>query len=144
MQREDNFLTSDMSQIEQFLMEHFTTAQSANPVLQEQILVAAMLTKNLSLGWQELIRYAQIHGSRPLPHHYQEAACLFAHLQQMDTSQMPLDAQVTKDYDDFSRTLNYYQQQGVSLKALRPMLYDRFHTTYFFDFYFNRYNFMEQ
>lgn len=144
MQREDNFLTSDMAQIEQFLMEHFTTAQSSNPVLQEQILVAAMQTKNPSLFWQQLMLYSRIRNNQPLPRHYQEAACLFGHLQHIDMSLIPFDEQVKKDYDDFSRIVGELQRQGRSLDGIRPLVYDRFHTTYFYDFYFNRYNFIEQ
>ena len=144
LQRPDNFLTSDMSQLEKFLLEHFATARSAEPALQEQTLIAAMQTKDARLFWETFYQYSRTHqGGQRLPRHYQEAVCLFAHLQHADDSQMRLDPQVAKDYEDFTRTMDGYRQHGWSIDQIRPKMYDRFHTTYFYDFYFNRYNYIE-
>lgn len=115
LERPDNFLTADQGQLESFLLEHFATAPAVNPILQEQALIAAMLTKNVPLFWQQLQIYTQLHrNEQPLPKHYQEAASLFAHLQ--DTSQPPLDMNAAKDH---------------------PF-------TYYYDFYFNHYDFIER
>lgn len=143
LQRKDNFLTADQSQMEQFLMEHFTTAQSADPLLQEQILVSAMQAKNMQLFWQQFYQYTELHRGERVPRHYQEAACLFGHLMNIDVSHMPFDPQVVKDYQQFAGTVGEQQRQGRSLEQIRPMAYDRFRHTYYYDFYFNRYNYVE-
>ena len=115
LERPDNFLTADQGQLESFLLEHFATAPAVNPILQEQALIAAMLTKNIPLFWQQLHIYTQLHSNgQHLPKHYQEAASLFAHLQ--DSSQPSLDMNAAKDH---------------------PL-------TYYYDFYFNHYDFIER
>ena len=133
-----------MAQLEQFMMEHFTTTQQAGPVLQEQVLIAAMQTKDMRPFWQQLALYNRWHNNGRLPRHYQEAACLFGHLPTLDVSKMPFEPQVVKDYQDFAGIVGRCQQQGMSPERIQPLVYDRFHTTYYYDFYFNRYNFIEQ
>ncbi len=144
LQRHDNFLTADMRQMEHFLIEHFTTADSSDPFLQEQILVAAMQAKDTRLIWQQIYKYTDIHLDKPLPRHYQEAACLVAHLRHIDISQMPFDPLIVSSYNDFARIMGEGQQRGTPPDVLRERVYERFHTTYFYDFYFNTYNFIEQ
>ena len=144
LQRDDNFLTADMRQMERFLLEHFTTADSNNPLLQEQILVAAMQTKNTQLIWQQLYKYTEIHRDEILPRHYQEAACLMSHLRHININGLPFDPLIVNDYNDFARIVGEGQQQRRSADEMRQMVYQRFHTTYYYDFYFNSYNYIEQ
>lgn len=144
LMRKDNFLTADMAQMERFLLEHFSTARSNNPVLQEQTLIASMQMKDMRLFWQMLLQYTQMHPGSQLPRHYQEAACLFGHLQNIDVSHMPFDRAVVQDYNEFAATMGRFQQQGMSIDQMRPLVTARFHTTYYYDFYFNRYQYIEQ
>lgn len=143
LRRQDNFLTADQSQMEQFLLEHFTTAESADPLLQEQILVSAMQAKNMQLFWRQFYQYTELHRGERVPRHYQEAACLFGHLMNIDVSHMPFDPQVVSDYQQFAGTVGELQRQGRSLEQIRPTAYGRFRHTYYYDFYFNRYNYVE-
>jgi len=143
LMRQDNFLTADMSQMEMFLLEHFTTAQSEDPLLQEQILIASMMTKNMPLFWQEIVKYTNLHKDARMPRHYQEATCLFGHLQNIDVGHIPFDPLVVKNYQDFAGTVGEMQRQGKSIDEIRPLVHDRFRNTYYYDFYFNRYNYVE-
>lgn len=116
LERPDNFLTADQGQLERFLLEHFATAPALNPVIQEQAMIAAMQTKNIPLFWQQFRIYTQTHrNEQRLPKHYQEAADLFAYLQN-EASQTSFDVQAVKDRQ----------------------------RTYYYDFYFNRYDFIER
>lgn len=144
MMRDDDFLTADMAQMEQFLLEHFTTAQSRMPLLQEQILIAAMQTKDMKLFWRQFYQYTEMHrDSEKMPVHFQEAACLFGHLNNIDVSHMPFDRQVVENYQGFAGTVGEYQRKGMTIDQIRPLVYDRYHHTYYYDFYFNRYNYVE-
>lgn len=143
MMRPDNFLTADQSQMEQFLLEHFCTADSADPMLQEQIMIAAMQTKNMPLFWRQFYNYTEQHREARVPRHYQEAACLFGHLGNIDVSHMPFDPLVVSDYEAFAHTVGRCQQQGMKPEQIAPMVRDRFRHTYFYDFYFNQYHYIE-
>lgn len=140
----ENFLTADQSQMERFLVEHFVTAESNIPLLQEQILIATLQARDMNMFWRQFYQYTELHRERKAPVHYQEAACLFGHLGNMDISHMPLDQQVVKDYEGFTAAMSEYQQRGVSKEQMRSRLYDRYHHTYYFDFYFNPYNYVEK
>lgn len=144
MMRHDNFLTADMSQAERFLLEHFTTIDSTEPLLQTQILVSALQTKNMQLFWRKLYEFTEMYPGLDVPTHFQEAACLFGHLNNIDVSHMPFDKLVVKDYEDFARTMGECQQRGMNIDQIKSLVYDRFHTTYYYDFYFNRYQYIEQ
>ena len=86
--------------------------------------------KNTTLFWQQLFRYIQLHGGRPLPRHYQEAACLFALMQNRDVGQLPVEQHVVDSCRRFLETLD---------SSSEP-----FRTTYFYYYYFNHDNFYEQ
>lgn len=143
LQRQDNFLTADQSQMEKFLLEHFCTAESDDPLLQEQIMIAAMQTKNMSLFWRQFYHYTEHHLEARVPRHYQEAACLFGHLGHINVSHMPFDPMMVRDYEEFAATMGRYQQQGMKPEQIAPLVYNRFCNTYFYDFYFNHYNYIE-
>jgi len=49
-----------------------------------------------------------------------------------------------QDYNEFAATMGRFQQQGMSIDQMRPLVTARFHTTYYYDFYFNRYQYIEQ
>ena len=57
---------------------------------------------------------------------------------------MPFDPLIVSSYNDFARIMGEGQQRGTPPDELRERVYERFHTTYFYDFYFNTYNFIEQ
>lgn len=144
MMQSDNYLTNDMSQAESFLLEHFSTTQSNNPWIQEQTLLAALQTKNAQLFWPQFFRYTESHRGQRVPRHYQEAACLFAHLDNADTSRMPFDQQVRRDYEELAVTMNRCHQQGIPIAEMRSYISPHLRNTYYYDYYFNIYHFLEE
>ena len=145
LMRHDDFLTSDMAQLEQFLLEHFSSAQSDEPHLQEQVLVATMLMRNGRLFWRQFYQYTELHkNDQRMPRHYQEAALLYGHLLQVDTSHMPFEQRVAGDYQQFMAIVGEARQRGLDMEQTRKMVYDRFHSTYYYYYYFNQTNYLEE
>ena len=131
----DNYLTSDNGDLERFMLEHFGSAESRSPIYQEQTLLAALQLKNIRLFWLRFYQYTELHPGEQVPLHYQEAACLFGRLSdEVDTSHMPFDPAVVKRCDEFMAAVG----KDGGLKASAEQLYDRFHDTYYYDYYFNK------
>ena len=125
-----DYLTSDNADIYQFLLNHFASSESRNPVYQELALSAAMQLKNSHLFWPQFYQYTTLHPDSRVPLHYQEAACLFGRLsQEVDTSRMPFDAEVVRRCDEFLAARE--QHRG------RDYLQAHFGDTYFFDYFYN-------
>ena len=132
----DNYLTSDNGDLERFMLEHFGSAESKAPIYQEQTLLAALQLKNIRLFWLRFYQYTELHPGEQVPLHYQEAACLFGRLtDEVDTSHMPFDPKVVKQCDEFMAAA---VDKDGRLKASAEQLYDRFHDTYYYDYYFNK------
>lgn len=132
---DDDYLSSDNADIEQFLLNHFVSARSSNPVYQEQSLLAALQMRNPQLFWMQFYQYTELHPGEQVPVHYQEAACLFGRLSdQVDTSHMPFDKEVVRRCDEFMAVMD--KRQGQSDDAMAAALYDRFHDTYFYHYFF--------
>ena len=140
MLNHDNYLSGDNAQVERFLITHLASSEGHDPLLQEQALVAAMLTRNPELFWLRFFQYTELHKSDRVPTLYQQAACLFGGLDdRVDASQMPFDKQVVESCRTFMDAFKQYRDQGMSMDQIRPLMYDRFHNTYYFDFFFNHY-----
>ena len=133
---DDNYLTSDNGDLERFMLEHFASAESHSPIYQEQTLLAALQLKNIPLFWLRFYHYTEMHPAQQVPVHYQEAACLFGRLSdEVDTSHMPFDPEVVKRCEAFMAAA---LDRDGNLKATAAQLYDRFHDTYYYDYYFNK------
>ena len=139
----DNYITNDMSLMEMFLLEHFSTTMSGNPLIQEQSMLAAMQTKNAQLFLTQFFGYARQRQGQHMPRHYQEAACLFGNLEGMDTSNMPFDPSVRRNYEEMAVAMNTLHQKGMDIDQMRPHIPAHLRSTYFFDYYFNSYDFLE-
>ena len=125
-----DYLTSDNADIEQFLLNHFASSDSRNPVYQELALLAALQLKNNHLFWPQFYQYTNLHPDSQVPRHYQEAACLFGRLShEVDTSHMPFDAEVVRRCDEFLAARD--QHRG------RDYLREHFGDTYYYDYYYN-------
>ncbi len=137
MKYDDDYLSSDNADIEQFLLNHFASAESHQPVYQEQTLLAALQLYNMGIFWRRFYQYTELHPGEQVPLHYQEAACLFGRLSdQVDTSHMPFDQQVVRRCDEFMAAME--QHRGQSNETVAEALYDQFHDTYFYHYFFHR------
>lgn len=142
--RDDNFLTADQSQLEHFLIEQLASSPGKTPQQQELSLVATLFMRHLSQFWPKFYNYTEQHLGEHVPVHYQEAACLFGHLDNINVSHMPFDPQVVSNYEAFSTFVSQCQQNGLSMEQIRPKVYERFHHTFYYDFYFNQIKYLEQ
>ena len=50
---------------------------------------------------------------------------------------------VVSDYESFAGIVGRYQQQGMTAEQIAPLVRERFCHTYYYDFYFNHYNYIE-
>ena len=142
----DDQLASDNSMVEYFLMNNFANSFSEDPLYQEQVLLAALWTKDIQTFWPRFFNYATSH-SKPqdsnanaiphMPTHFQEAAYLYGHLEhEVDISGMPFDEKVKNDYEEFMAMAQRYQ--GMSEEQLRPIMYPRFGKTFYYEYFLVR------
>ena len=130
-------LTSDNTLIEIYLLNIFANDDSNNPVYQEQTLLAALQMKDIGMFWPRFFHYATLHQGKHMPKHYQEAAYLYGHLEKnVDISNMPFDKDVIDTYNDFMAAAQSYA--GMTEEQMKPMMYDRFGGTFFFEYFFTR------
>lgn len=92
-QHDSNLLDSDNGECEIYLTHNFATTMNVDSKpLQEVTLNYAMLCKSSQLFWPRFFQYVALHPNEEIPIHYQEAAFLYATLEQPPfASQLPLD-----------------------------------------------------
>ena len=72
---------------------------------------------------------------RPLPRIYQEAAYLFANMQQLDlVNRIPFDESVKQSYQAFMSQMSQYQ--GLPAGQVHRALYPQFGNTYYYEYFF--------
>lgn len=133
---DEDYLTSDNGDIRHFMLNHFASAESSDPSYQQLALLCALQLHNRQLFWRQFYQYTELHLSEQPPRHYQEAACLFGRLyDEVDTSRMPFDREVVRRCDAFLTEKQRYDGQSEATAA--AALYDRFHDTYYYDYFFH-------
>lgn len=90
---DSNLLDSDNGKCEIYLTHNFATTMNVNSKhLQEVTLNYAMLCKSSQLFWPRFFQYTTLHPNEVIPIHYQEAAFLYATLEQPPfANRLPLD-----------------------------------------------------
>lgn len=130
-------LTSDNTLIELYLLNYFSNDDSDDPIYQEQTLLAALQVKDIQMFWPRFFHYANLHKGQRMPIHYQEAAYLYGKLEnEIDTSHMPFDKEVVSTYDDFMAAAQQYS--NMTEEQMKPLMYDRFGNTFYFEYFFTR------
>ena len=130
-------LTSDNTLIEIYLLTLFSNDDSDDPIYQEQTLLAALQMKDIQMFWPRFFHYANLHKGERMPTHYQEAAYLYGNLEkEVDISHMPFDKEVVNTYNDFMAAAEQYK--NMTEEQMKPLMYDRFGGTFYFDYFFTR------
>ena len=130
-------LTSDNTLIELYLLNYFSNDDSDDPIYQEQTLLAALQVKDIQMFWPRFFHYANLHKGQRMPIHYQEAAYLYGKLEnEIDTSHMPFDKEVVSNYDEFMAAAQQYS--NMTEEQMKPLMYDRFGSTFYFEYFFTR------
>ncbi len=121
--------------IEKNLMEVLSKTDANEPYFQEQAVLAAMWTRNTADFWARFEHYVNMHPNRPVPRIFQEAAYLFGSMENLSfTEELPVDRDVKENLHGFIQVM---QQCNWKPNAqVRNYLYQRYGTTYYFEFFF--------
>ena len=125
------------SYVEKNLMTMLSETDSNDPYFQEQAVLGAMWTRNTSNFWARFEQYLNLHPNRPVPRIFQEAAYLFGNMEQLSfTEDLPIDRSVKENFQGFMQMMQ--QCQGRPNGQQRKYLYQRYGTTYYFEYFFLR------
>ena len=121
--------------VEKNLMEILSKTDANEPYFQEQAVLAAMWTRNTADFWARFEQYISLHPNRPVPRIFQEAAYLFGSMEKLPfTEELPINQNVKENLRGFIQTM---QQCNWKPNAqVRNYLYQRYGTTYYFEFFF--------
>ena len=135
MMHYDNTLSSDQGFVERFLMLHLAkSSYKDDPIFQEQALLATLWTKDTDDFWMRFMDYIRLHPNDPMPRYYQEAAYLYANIEERDNVlKLPFDESVKSGFDHFMKSASALD--GADIERAREALFPSFGQTYFFDFY---------
>ena len=140
LMQHDNYLSGDHAAVERFLIEHFAGTDTQDPLMQELTLTASMLTRNPSLFWMRFYQYTQTHKDQQIPTLYQQAACLFGGMDdKIDISSMPFDPSVVQGCREFMDFFKKCHDQGLDMEQTKNLMRNKFANTYYFDYFFNKY-----
>ena len=130
----ENRLTSDQGLVEQFIMRQLAySTDTSDPYFQEQALLASLWVKDSRAFWARFADYIQLHPSKDMPIHYQEAAYFFGSEEGRNLSNVPFDQRVKDSYASFTQVAPKYQDQDIT--QVREALYPLFGNTFYYDFY---------
>ena len=121
--------------VEKNLMEILSKTDANEPYFQEQAVLAAMWTRNTADFWARFEQYINLHPNRPVPRIFQEAAYLFGSMEKLPfTEELPINQNVKENLRGFIQTM---QQCNWKPNAqVRNYLFQRYGTTYYFEFFF--------
>lgn len=121
--------------VEKNLMEVLSKTDANDPYFQEQAVLAAMWTRNTADFWARFEHYVNMHPNGPVPRIFQEAAYLFGNMEHLSfTEELPVDQNVKESLSGFIQVM---QQCNWKPNAqVRNYLYQRYGTTYYFEFFF--------
>lgn len=135
MMRYPNILSDDQGFVERFLMKQLASCSyPADPIFQEQSLLASLWVKDPELFNYHFSRYIQQHPQGPMPIIYQQAAYLFGKLENRpDLDRMPFSQGVKDEYNKFMEAAA--SCDGLDIEEARERLYLLYGNTYYYDYY---------
>ena len=121
--------------VEKSLMYSLAEQDSDDLYFQEQAVLAAMWTRNPDLFWPRLEHYVELKNDGSIPRIFQEAAWLFANMQgQEGLDEWTLSPGVRENFNAFMQLMQQYSKSRNG--NIRQSLYERFGTTYYFEYFF--------
>lgn len=135
MMRYPNTLSDDQGFVERFLMKQLASCSyPADPIFQEQSLLASLWVKDPELFNYHFSRYIQQHTQGPMPIIYQQAAYLYGKLENRpDLDRMPFSPGVKEEYNKFMEAAA--SCDGLDIEEARDRLYLLYGNTYYYDYY---------
>lgn len=132
-----NFLSGDNGNVEEFLMNRLAeSTYKDDAIFQEQTLLASLWTKDTNQFWHHFGDYVSLHPNARIPRYYQEAAYLYAMLENLPiVDQMPIDQSVKQSFDSFMQLAERFD--NTEAKYAREGM-KAFCHTYYYDYYLMR------
>ncbi|MBO4315674.1 MAG: hypothetical protein J5867_06920 [Prevotella sp.] len=130
-----NTLSTDQGFVERFLMKQLSNSSyPADPIFQEQSLLASLWMKDPGLFWYHFGHYVKLHPDGPIPIAYQEAAYLYGKLENRpNLDAMPFSQGVKDGFNRFMQgSANY---EGMDIEEARELMYPLYGNTFYFDYY---------
>lgn len=129
----DNILDGDGNLLELYVLNSFAYMRGGTPELVELSLQSNLVLKNIERFWPRYFLYARTHDRIPV--HYQEAAILYAYLEdKLDLSKFNFDKEVVDKFNlMISMSKQYAHKSDEYNKAVfKPQFGDSFWYYYFF------------
>ena len=121
--------------VEKNLMNMLSFLDADDPYFQEQTVLAALWTRNPAAFWPRFETYVNQHLDGPIPRIFQEAAWLFANLENVSfINELPIHESVKKSFAGFMSQMQQYK--GMPFGQLRGYLYQNYGNTYYFEYFF--------
>ncbi|MBQ6085607.1 MAG: hypothetical protein IJK94_03830 [Bacteroidaceae bacterium] len=130
----ESHLDSDNTKIELFILNTFSSGHGHNPLYQEMTLLCSLLIRDIPSFWPHFFEYCSLHPGERIPTHYQEAAYLYGHLENVvDISSIPFDEEVRQSYEAFMKFNEQCGPMSLDQKAaaFKPRFGDTFYYYYF-------------
>jgi hypothetical protein len=128
----ENLLDGDGSLLELYVLNSFAYMQGGPPDMVELSLQCNLVLKNIERFWPRYFLYARTHDRIPV--HYQEAAILYAYLENRDANKLKTNTEVMDRFDRLlaMSKLNENKSEEFNKKAFKPQFGDTFWYYYFF------------
>ena len=125
--------------VEKFLMSNLAEQDSDDLYFQEQAVIASLFTavwtRSSALFWPRFEHYVELKNSGNIPRIFQEAAWLFANMEgQEGLDEWELAPGVKESFNAFMQQMQQYSKSHA--EYIKQSLYDRFSTTYYFEYFF--------
>ncbi len=130
----NNLLDGDGGLIEVYLLNTFAMTEGGSKEMTELSLQDNLILKQIDGFWPQFIRLLPTFGDR-IPTHYQEAAVLFAALEQKyDISQLAIDPKIRERFERLVNESSQYSNldDETNGERLRPSFGDTYWFYYFF------------
>ncbi|MBR7055347.1 MAG: hypothetical protein IKI26_11405 [Prevotella sp.] len=123
--------------VEKCVMTNLAQHDANDLYFQEQAVLGAMWTREPDYFWPRFEHYMDLIGNRPVPRIFQEAAWLFANMQQMEgLEEWTLENGIKESFSAFMQQMEQAKQSPNGPQ--KQLLLERFGNTYYFDFFFLR------
>ena len=135
---------SDMSLCERFIVNGFSRINlPGSKYSQEMTLVYAMISKDIQNFWPRYMQYLSMHKGEKVPAAYQQAACLYSHLEPQtapDSSKYDLGiAKETREaFSQFLVTSQQLVKSGMPSEAVGDNMKSQFGSTFWWTYFFVR------
>ena len=131
----EDMLDGDGGLIEVYLLNSFALMEGGTREMVDLSLQCCLIQKDISGFWPRFFRLLPTYEGGKIPLHYQEAALLFATLQQnIDPETLPIEPQVRERFARLVQASNANAQMGDEYN--RTALYPDFGDTYWYYYFF--------